>query len=258
MPPLSNGITVKDGNVDIRHRAREDFLASMCSNGNDVQHANYVVILSSPSASAGAFTVNADNFEKAMALHAVKKVPVPTWLNNRDPFLIPHTEPGREFLHDCVVWGLFALSNQTTALKDVRYGGKVFQIKNNFFPFLIADLSGWEVGDDDLPMQMRKDEDRFVASWLSTNTLSVEAKDVLSTGREVYKVFFRNLHNMATKKLKINTWDAGWYQIRMCLKEHNVGGDEVSRLAEAHSRLRTKLLPQIEALGFLDRDETYE
>lgn len=258
MPPLSNGITVKDGNVDIRHRARADFLASMCSNGNDFQHAKYVVILSSPSASAGAFTVNPENFEKAMALHAVKKIPVPTWLNDRNQFLVPHTEPGQEFLHDCVVWSLFASSNETTALKDVKYAGKVFQIRNNFFPFTKGELSRWGISDADMTMQMRGDDDRFVAKWLSDKTLSKEAHDVLRTGRDVYKVFFLNLNNVSTKKLKINTWDAGWYQVRICLKDHNLGGDELKKLSEAHSRLREKILPQIEALGFLDRDETYE
>jgi len=258
MPPLSNGITVKDGNVDIRHRARSDFLASMCSNGNDFQHAKYVVILSSPSASAGAFTVNPENFEKAMALHAVKKIPVPTWLNDRNQFLVPHTEPGQEFLNDCVVWSLFASSNETTALKDVKYAGKLFQIKNNFFPFTIAELSRWGISDADTMVQMRSDDDRFVAEWLSNKTLTNEAKDVLHAGRNVYKVFFLNLHNVSTKKLKINTWDVGWYQVRICLKDHSLGGDELKKLAEAHSRLREKILPQIEAFGFLDRDETYE
>ena len=89
LPPLSNGITVKHGNTDTRHRARPDFLASICSNGNDFQHAKYVVILSSPNASAGAFSVIEENFEKALTLHAVKKIPKQTWLKDRNQFLIP-------------------------------------------------------------------------------------------------------------------------------------------------------------------------
>jgi hypothetical protein len=119
LPPLSNGITVKKGNMDTRHRARPDFLASVCSNGNDFQHAKYVVILSSPNASAGAFSVIQVNFEKALTLHAVKKIPKQTWLNDRNQFLIPHTEPGKEFTNDCVVWSLFSSSNETTALKNI-------------------------------------------------------------------------------------------------------------------------------------------
>jgi hypothetical protein len=132
LPPLSNGITVKNDNTDTRHRARPVFLASVCSYGNDFQHAKYVVMLSSPNSSAGAFSVIKDNFEKALALHAVKKIPKQTWLNDRNQFLIPHTEPTKEFLNDGVVWSLFASSNETTALKNVSYLGNTYQIKNNF------------------------------------------------------------------------------------------------------------------------------
>lgn len=78
LPPLSNGITIRGDNTDTRHRARPDFLASICSKGNDFQNANYVVILSSPSVSAGAFTVIKENFEKSMTLHAVRKIPKQT------------------------------------------------------------------------------------------------------------------------------------------------------------------------------------
>jgi len=258
MPPLSNGITVKEGNTDIRHRARPDFLASVCSNGNDFQHAKYVVILSSPNASAGAFTVTAENFEKAMALHAVKKIPTPTWLNDRNQFLVPHTEPSQEFLHDCVVWSLFAGSNETTALKDVRYNGRTYQIRNNFFPFAIEELKKWDIRDADFRSQLQNDDDRFAAGWLRGKSLSDEAMDVLNKGKDVYKVFYANLNNMVTRRLRINTWDVGWYQIRMALKEHNLLGDEFRVLGEAHLRLRAKILPQIEGLGFLDRDEVYE
>ncbi|MHB8260935.1 MAG: hypothetical protein ACYDCN_03820 [Bacteroidia bacterium] len=258
LPPLSNGIKVKEGNTDTRHRARADFLASVCSNGNDFQHAKYVVILSSPNASAGAFTVLPENFEKAIVLHAVKKIPKPTWLNDRNQFLIPHTNPTQEFINDCVVWSLLANSNQTTALKNVSYLGSTYQIKNNFFPFKIELLRQWEIKDSDFKAQMLKDENRFVADWLSKNKLSDEAKLVLEKAKVVYKFFYANLNHMATNKWKIATWDAGWYQIRRCLTEHNLATDELKELSKANEKLAGKILPQIEEFGFLDKDEVYD
>ncbi|HNW83000.1 MAG TPA: hypothetical protein PKG52_08935 [bacterium] len=258
LPPLSNGITVKNDNTDKRHRARPDFLASICSNGNDLQHAKYVVILSSPNASAGAFTVVEENFEKALTLHAVKKIPRQTWLNDRNQFLIPHTEPTKEFLNDCVVWSLFASSNETTALKDVIYLENTYQIKNNFFPFKIEEMKKWEIKDPDFKQQMVTDENRFVANWISKNELSEEAKLVLEKGKDVYKIFFSNLNQMATNKWKIETWDVGWYQIRRCLTEHHFGTDELKELSKANEKLANKILPKIEEYGFLDKDEVYE
>ena len=258
LPPLSNGITVKDDNTDTRHRARPDFLASICSNGNDFQHANYVVMLSSPNASAGAFTVIKENFEKALTLHAVKKIPKQTWLNDRNQFLIPRNEPTVEFLNDCVVWSLFASSNETTALNNVSYLGKNYQIKNNFFPFRIEEIKEWEIKDSDFRQQLIKGEDRFVADWLSKNDLSEEARLVIRKAKVVYKLFYANLNQMGTLKWKIDTWDAGWYQVRRCLTENNFVTDELKELSKANEQLANKILPQIEEFGFLDKDEVFD
>jgi hypothetical protein len=255
---LSNGITVKNDNTDTRHRARPDFLASICSKGNDFQNNNYVSILSSPSVSAGAFTVIKENFEKALTLHAVRKIPKQTWLNDRNQFLIPDTEPTREFLNDCVVWSLFASSNETTALKNVQYLGNTYQIKNNFYPFRLEEIKQWEIKDPDFKLQIVNDQNRFVADWLSKNDLSDEAKQVIEKAKTVYKLFYASLNQMATNKWKIDTWDAGWYQIRRCLTEHNLATDELKELSKANEQLANKILPQIEDFGFLDKDEVYE
>jgi hypothetical protein len=257
LPPLSNGINVKKENIDTRHRARPDFLASICSKGNDFQNAKYVVILSSPSVSAGAFTVTKENFEKAMTLHSVRKIPQPTWLNDRNQFLIPHTEPDKKFVNDCVVWSLFSNSNQTTALKDVSYLGKIYQIKNHFFPFKIEELKQWKIADVNFKQQMIKDKNRFVADWISQQKLSKEAKIVLEKAKTVYQIYFMELNKIVTKKMKVATWDAGWYQIRHCLMEHHLGMDELKKLNDANEKLAHKILPQIEAFGFLDKDELF-
>lgn len=258
LPPLSNGIKVKDSNTDSRHRARPDFLASICSKGNDFQNSKYVVILSSPSVSAGAFTVNKDNFEKAVTLHAVRKIPKSTWLNDRNQFLVPQTNPGQEFINDCIIWSLFSSSNQTTSLSNVQYLEKTYQIKNNFFPFKIEEIKKWDIKDPDFRHQLSNDENRFVANWLKKNKLSEEAKSVLSKAKNVYKFFYSHLNEMVTHNWKIETWDVGWYQIRRCLTEHNLGADELNELKIATDELASKILPQIEEFGFLDKDEVYE
>ena len=53
-------------------------------------------------------------------------------------------------------------------------------------------------------------------------------------------------------KFKIDTWDVGWYQIRMSLNEVNLLDNELnSNLQTAMKKLGEKLLPQICELGFL-------
>jgi len=258
MPALSNAINIRENNKDKRHRARPDFLASIASRGNDFQSIREMVILSSPNVSAGAFTVIAENFEKALVLHAVKKISKPTWTNDRNQFLIPHTKPNKEFIIDCVIWSLFSSSNETSSLKDVKYLGNTYQIKNNFYPFIIKDLKKWEIENADMKMQMINDTDRFVAKWLTDKNISSEAKEVMEKAKIVYKIFYKNINKMIIKKWKINNWDVGWYQIRNCLKDNNVGIDEIKLLNITNEKLAKKILPDIEKYGFLDKDEIYD
>ena len=103
----------------------------MC-NGNDFQHANNTALLSGPYVSAGAFSVTAENFEQAMIVHATRRMPKATWLNDRDQFMRPNKAVSAEFVADCTVWNLFSNSNQTAALQDVFYEGETYQIHNHF------------------------------------------------------------------------------------------------------------------------------
>ena len=258
LPPLSNGITVKEDNSDTRHRARKDFLASICSKGNDFQNSKYVVLLSSPSVSAGAFTINEGIFEKSLILHAVRKIPKANWLNDRNQFLKPRIEPDTEFANDCIIWSLFSNSNQTTSLKNVKYEGKIFQIKNNFFPYKLDEIKRWEIKDPDFKLQMSTDTDRFVAAWLKNKKLSNAASQVFENAKEVYKLFYSSLNTLATHKLKIETWDAGWYQIRRCMTDSNIGIDLINELKQLNQILADKIFPKIEMYGFLDKDEVYD
>ncbi len=144
---------------------------------------NMYLFLSSPSVSAGAFTVIEGIFEKSLTLHAVRKIPNQTWLNDRNQFLKPRIEPKTDFANDCVIWSLFSLSNETTSLKDVKYENEVYQIKNNFFPFSIEEMKNWIIKDPDFKLQMSVDTDRFVCDWIKKKSLSTEALQVLAQGK---------------------------------------------------------------------------
>ncbi len=70
-----------------------------------------------------------------MVVHAVRRIPKVTWLNDRDQFMQPKGELSSEFVTDCAVWNLFSNSNQTAALRNVQYQGATYQVNNHFFPF---------------------------------------------------------------------------------------------------------------------------
>ncbi|MBQ9496734.1 MAG: hypothetical protein IJR52_04055, partial [Selenomonadaceae bacterium] len=248
-PPLSGALNVADKNKDRRDRIAENFLASFMSVANDFTHQNYTAFLSGPYVSAGALSVTPENFEQAMVVHMVRRLPKATWLNDRDQFMQPTKILPREFVTDAVVWSLFAPSNQTASLRDVEYEGEVYRIKNNFFPFALSEVQAWECSEPQIRWQIaRATEERFAAAWLKKNraALSAEAAAVLNAARKIYKRFYAELLTLDRRKWKIEDWDAGWYQVRMAL------GAKIDL-----SALGEKLLPQIYELGFL-RDELIE
>lgn len=253
---FSSALVQQTDNKDQRDHVAPGFLCSLASLGDDMQHANNVFLLSVPYANAGAFSVTPDNFEQAMVLYAVKKIPEKTWANDRDTFYAPSEKLSPEFVTDCAVWAAFSGKNNCAALKDVQYQGGTWQIANQMHPFSLREMRGWEVGHDGMASQLAAaNEDRYLARWLSGRKLSAEAAAVLGAARGVYRKFWADIRRTDWPKWKIETWDAGFYQVRNALK--GVGDAELEALQAAHEGLRSKLLPQVYALGFLNPDVDY-
>lgn len=251
-PPFSAAITVKTAGPDIRDRIAADFIGSLLCAGNDIQHQNMTALYSGPYASAGGHSITPGNFERAMVVHAVRRLPKAQWHNDRDQFMQPAVPLPDEFVSDCVVWNLFHNSNHTAAMKDVEYDGSTYQVPNHFFPWLLAELRGWGIGDSDILVQLPTAQDRFVARWSAGRELSAEARAVLDAGRAVWRCYFAQLGRLRTTRFRIETWDAGWWQVRSALKERGLGTDETATLKSAHERLRDKLRLQLPVLGFID------
>ncbi len=259
-PPLSSALNVNRTNKDRRDRVAENFLASLMCNGNDFMHQNRATLLSAPYVSAGAMSITAENFESAMIIHMVRRLPKATWLNDRDQFMQPTKELSREFICDAVIWSLFAPSNQTASLRNVEYEGEIYQILNNFYPFLLSEVRAWECSSLSMAMQLETaTEDRFAALWIKNHRdeLSAAAKSILNSARTIYKKFYAELNKLDVAHWKIENWDAGWYQIRMSL---GVSID-LSAFKVAFKALSDKIhddehpdKSQIYELGFL-RDE---
>ncbi|MBR0066405.1 MAG: hypothetical protein IJQ00_02325 [Kiritimatiellae bacterium] len=282
MPTFVSAFNLKTDNKDKRNHVAPGFLCSVSSNGDDFQHTNSVFILSAPYANAGAFSVTPENFERAMMLHAVKKIPKATWTNDRDAFYAPCAELPSEFVTDCVVWSAFADSNYAVSLRNVQYQGRVWQIANQMFPFLLEEVRRWPCVHGDIASQLAAaNEDRFLAKWLAEKEaarvplprsdasprgsgalaascgLSPEAWAVLDAARRLYREFYANITHTPWMDWKIETWDVGYYQIRNAMKEFKGQDARCPSLRVAHDALRAKLLPQIYSLGFLNPDVEY-
>lgn len=250
-PPFSSALVIKADNKDRRDRVAKGFIGCLRCAGNDFQCLDITFLLSGPAVSAGAFSITPEIFDKAMVVHATRRMLTDTWLTHTDQLMAPTKELSQEFITDCAIWSLFADSNQTAALKDVVYEGTTYQIHNHFFPFAIAELKKWQITDSDIRQTLMSAEDTFVCKWLASHTLSQEAQDLLNKGKEIYRFYFEHLNQLRTNKFKIETWDAGWYQIRMALKNADLAAEQLSDLKVLHRALRAKLLPQLTEYGIL-------
>lgn len=186
-----------------------------------------------------------------MVVHAVRKIPKANWINDRDQFKQPTKDLPDEFITNCTIWNLFATSNQTTALKNVQYEGSTYQIINNFFPFNINEVRKLKIRDEDIQYSLQKDSNRFVAEWLSFRYIPEKSSELLALAVRIYEYYYLHLHELRTSKYKIQTWDAGWYQIRMALNDRKMGEDSLKQLKRTHNELAAIILPVIYEYGFL-------
>ena len=253
LPPFSSAISISDRTKDVRNRVADGFLCSMMCCGNDMQHQNYVCLLSGPQASAGSFSVVPENFERAMVTHAVRRIPKATWINDRDQFYQPFSDNlPQEFVNDCVIWSAFAPSNNSAALKDVVYQGKIYQIENQLFPFLLSDVVTWKCGLSDISAQLLSaNEDRFMAKWISTASLSKEANDVLLAAKKLYQCVYQNIVSIRWLEYKIQLWDMGWWQVKEAAKQIIPAKPLYEALRQAEVVLSAKIESQIDNLGFM-------
>lgn len=246
---LKNAITPGTNSKDVRGTKWADgAIGSMLCAGNDIQPASTLTaLLSSGFSSAGAFFVTPENLSQAAIIFSVRRLIKPTWINDRDQFLIPTESLTPEFQNDCLIWMLFNGSNLTASANDLEWNDRKWSIVNHFIPF-----SEQEVGSDE----------RFESSWmvdyLADRILSVEAVAVMDAGRRLWQAYHTHIDTHTVRdELKLNRADVGWYQVRNALKKRNESGDfakvDFSAFEESYTILSEKLRPMVYDLGFLRR-----
>lgn len=257
-PPFAGSINIASSAKDARDRIADDFICSLQCKGNDFQNQKYVTITSGPNASAGAFSVTPFNFENSMVLYAVRKIPKATWDRDRDQFYQPTRTLPEEFVNDCVIWSAFSSDNSTVALKDVEYKGKIYQVHNEMFPFLLNEITKWECNLSSISRQLfSANEDRFMAKWIASHNLSNEARKLFEDATEFYKCVYTNLYKIQWKKYKIDLWDIGFWQIKEAGKEVAESQELYSIMKESRNILEAKINSHIAEYGFLPPDIIY-
>ena len=245
-PPFTGAYGIGENNADVRDKVAEGFICSLMCCGNDMQHQNQTALFSGPQASAGSYSVVKANFEKSMVVHAARRLAVPTWSNNRDQFRAPSGELSRLFYTDCAVWSVFSDSNNACSFENVAYKGETYRVRNNLFPFTIADVESWGV-----PIGSKESEEgeSFFALWIKDRRLSKEAAHVMEKARAFYKYCYVNQF--------APIWDAGFMQLKNAVAEDAEGKKLLTALKNAHKKWSAKLLKDVMNTGIIPEDVRY-
>lgn len=229
--------------------------------GNIVNENNSgVFILSSCRGMANGYSVIKSNFDKSMSVFSARSLisgTYATWINNKDEYMVPNiNHPAyAQWQNDCIVYSLFNSKSQQSSLRSIYYNGKDWDIYNEFFWLshnrmlqLAEQHSNMAVYDD--VINHGKSE-RFVYEKLKTVTLSEDAKLVLDLATEIVEKTFQYRQQFAEKhpEYHINTWDAGWYQIKALAKEYCK--EDLEYFNEMYKKLSDRMRPLVYELGFL-------
>ena len=233
-PQLQNAVNVKQRGFGSIATGALGFFFN--TSNNVYQNSSFVSLLSSAFSHGHGFSIMPANFRRVVALFTARKTIKPDWINCKDEYLVPHAADKSSPLNDAyevwnsdaIVYSLFNTSSQQSSLRDIKYKGKVWQIKNHFF-FMsakemqaLADKSGFQ--------EMYQDaraygDDSFVFKQLASTTLSDDAKAVLEAARSLVRssMAMRKIWHSDHPEHHLQAWDQGWAAMKPMFKACHKG-----------------------------------
>lgn len=215
--------------------------------------------------SQNAFPISTDNFYKGISLFTARITILPTWVNQKDEYLAPNEQHPDypQWNTDAIVYSLFNGSSNQSSLRQITYKEKLWDIKNEWFWMSneqMIQLAN-ENGFDELYHDAQGDHDRFVFNKIQESSfyryihippsLSQDAVDVYNKACElVVKTFpYRAQLHEEHPEWHLQTWDAGWYQIKLVLKKYFV--DELKEFNKLYKKFEDRMRDGVYKFGFL-------
>lgn len=233
--------------------------------------------------------ITEDNFYKVIPFFAARRLIESNWINSKDEYKIPDINNNKYDVYwaDSIVYTIFNNAMNVSSLRNIStYGCNLY---NQFFwvsKSYIEKLAGGEFSKDDINTVVEDDleyaytiniqgfkyptgnkidiegfdnNERYayiiftmIQRGLMDNAkLSPEANAVLAKATKILKKTFkyRKQFNVNHPEYHINTWDAGWYQIKALAKEYTP--DDLKQFNELYKALGDRMRPLVYELGFL-------
>jgi len=263
-PQLSNSLNIENDGIG---KIVKDSLGYYFNISNNVMKNNQeVYILSSSARSAHGISILPINFLDVVSNFTARKIFTgkhSNWINDKDEYLAPteevqQSELYKQYNYDSIVYSLFHSASNQSSMREVNYKDRKWDIKNEFFWISKNDIM--ELADQDgfdyIYYDAKNSNERYVYNLLFGeekiyDKLSPDAKEVLDISIELVKKTFkmRKQIHQEHPEYHLNTFDAGWYQIKIILKEFYP--QDLARFVGTYKSFEDRMRPLVYELGFL-------
>jgi len=256
LPQLSSPLFVKQKG---RGRMVLNALGYFLSGGNNVgENAETVSMFSTSCSKGNGFSITLDNFYQAVMSFTVRRIILRSWLNEKDEYMAPNEQHDlfEQFKYDSLVYTLFESKSNQSSLRQVEYKDQLWDIKNEFF-WMSADRMKTladNMGYDELYNDARTSPDRHVYKLLFGpeniyEKLSPDAKAVLDKATELVELSMEMRQVMANDENHLNSWDAGYAQLKLVWKEYFP--EQFKEFRQLYKNMEDRMRPLVYELGFL-------
>jgi hypothetical protein len=255
-PKLSAALTVKQKGYS---KLCEGAFGYFYNNGNNVYYngTNVGMFTSCFSGKSG-LSIIPENYNKVVSLFSARKLINSNWINQKDEYMAPNTIDDRYKTYniDAIIHSLFNNSSNQSSLRQITYKDQLWDIKNEFFWMSKSEMTELANQNNytELYNDARTDSDRYVHTLLFGekdiyNQLSDEAKDVLDSATNLVRLSIGMRRNFADDTNHLNSWDAGYAQLKLLWKEYYP--EQFREFRDKYKVLEDKMRPMVYELGFL-------
>jgi hypothetical protein len=258
-PQMKSSLKVNHTGEGCRGNIINDSLGFFYNNSNNVdKNNNNVGLFSSCFTSGSGCSISKDNFDRVVSLFTARRVITKNWVNSKDEYLSPQeSNTNYEFFkNDSIVYSLFNSASNHSSLRQINYKEQLWDIKNQFFWMSKEEILNLSNNNNytELYNDARTDSDRYVYNLLFGkqriyDQLSDEAKDVLDCGTNLVRLSFGMRRNFADDTNHLNSWDAGYAQLKLLWKEYYP--EQFKEFRAKYKVLEDKMRPMVYELGFL-------
>jgi len=255
-------ISVEDDNRLVKNIKKSlimegESLGTCSFQGNTVQGNNqFVTILNGGRklSGKGSFEIFPNNIFQISSFFAVRRLFSGSngkWTEYYDDYMIPNKSHSlyQKFEIDSLVYSIFESKSNQIANEFVN--NQFFWMSKDEMMNIANQNNYTELYND-----ARTDSDRYVHTLLFGeegiyDQLSDEAKDVLESATNLVRLSFEMRRNFADDTNHLNSWDAGYAQLKLLWKEYYP--EQFKEFRAKYKVLEDKMRPMVYELGFLVR-----